>query len=157
MQIDDLSAEEVALIDTHRKAEAARKTATNFHRKALFVAHEFEEWSVRTGEGLTFSTFINTFGYQDRDGRELYEAVKRINEAAWPLKCTVNSIKRDPTLELFPMQGDNSNLDLADRFVKVIELLDGLSREEISCLLANIKDCWCSYRNHERSAKIHAM
>ena len=70
MQIDDLSAEEVALIDTHRKAEAARKTATNFHRKALFVAHEFEEWSVRTGEGLTFSTFIDTFGYQDNDGRK---------------------------------------------------------------------------------------
>lgn len=86
MQIDDLSAEEVALIDTHRKAEAARKAATDFHRKALFVAHEFEEWSVRTGEGLTFSTFINTFGCQDIDGRELYEAVKRINEAAWPLR-----------------------------------------------------------------------
>jgi hypothetical protein len=78
MQIDDLSEEEIALIDTRRKAEAATKAATDFHRKALFVAHEFEEWSVRTDEGLTFSTFINTFGYQDKDGWEMYETVNEL-------------------------------------------------------------------------------
>ena len=62
MQIDDLSEEEITLIDAHRKTEAARKVATDFHRKALFTAHEFEEWSVRTGEGLTFSTFLRVSG-----------------------------------------------------------------------------------------------
>ena len=86
MQINDLSEEEIALIQKHREAEAAKKAAADFHRKALFTAHDFEEWSVRTGEGLTFSTFIDTFGYQDNDGREMYEAVKRISEAAWPLR-----------------------------------------------------------------------
>lgn len=86
MKIDELSAEEIALIENHRKAEAAKTAATDFHRKALFLAHEFEEWSVRTAQGLTFSTFIDTFGYQDSDGREMYEAVKRISEAAWPLR-----------------------------------------------------------------------
>ncbi|MGM8228384.1 hypothetical protein ACSV5M_17515 [Cellvibrio sp. ARAG 10.3] len=157
MQIGDLSEEEIALIDTHRKAEAARKAATDFHRKALFVAHDFEEWSVRSDERLTISTFINTFGYQDKDGWEMYETVKRINEAAWPLRCTVNSIEQAPKQETFPTKEDASNLNLADRFVKVIALLDGLSREEISCLLANIEDCWCSYRSHERAATIQAM
>lgn len=156
MQVNDISEEEIALIKEHREAEAAKKAAADFHRKALFTAHEFCEWSVRTGEGLTFSTFINAFGYQDKDGWEMYETVKRINEAAWPLGCTVNS-KRDPMQETFPTLEDASNWNLADRFVKVIALLGGLSREEISCLLANIEDCWCSYRNHERAAKIQAM
>ena len=86
MQIDDLSEEEITLIEKHRKAEAARKAAAEFHRKAIFAAHEFEEWSVRTGQGLTFSTFVENFGYQDKDCRELYEAVSRISEAAWPLR-----------------------------------------------------------------------
>ena len=37
------------------------------------------------------------------------------------------------------MQEDLSTLNLGDRFVKVLELLDGLSTKEISCLLANIE------------------
>jgi len=38
------------------------------------------------------------------------------------------------------MQEDLSTLNLGDRFVKVLELLDGLSTKEISCLLANIQN-----------------
>ena len=37
------------------------------------------------------------------------------------------------------MEEDLSTLNLGDRFVKVLELLDGLSTKEISCLLANIE------------------
>lgn len=39
-------------------------------------------WSTNTGEGLTFSTFIDSFEYQDSDHKEMYEAVKRIYAAA---------------------------------------------------------------------------
>lgn len=86
MRVDELSADEVALVQKHRDAEAAKKAAIDFHRKAIFTAHEFEEWSARTGEGLTFSTFINTFGYQGKDGKQIYDAVQRISETAWPQK-----------------------------------------------------------------------
>lgn len=37
------------------------------------------------------------------------------------------------------MQEDLSALNLGDRFVKVLELLDGLSTKEISCLLLNVQ------------------
>jgi hypothetical protein len=33
MQINDLSEEEIALIQKHREAEAAKKAAADFHRK----------------------------------------------------------------------------------------------------------------------------
>lgn len=82
--MNDLSADEIGLIQKHRKEKAQRQTAEAFQLKAIATAHAFSEWSTQTDEGLTFTTFINTFGYQDNDGRPMYEAVKRILDAAWP-------------------------------------------------------------------------
>lgn len=82
--MNDFSADEIALIQKHRDEKAQRKAAEAFQRKAIATAHAFNEWSAQTDEGLTFSTFVNTFGYQDADGRQMYEAVKRILDAAWP-------------------------------------------------------------------------
>lgn len=79
-----LTPDEIALIQQRRAEQAQRDAAQAFQRKAIATAHAFDDWSATTGEGLTFSTFVNTFGYQDKDGKQMYEAVKRILDAAWP-------------------------------------------------------------------------
>ncbi len=83
MQID-LTTEEIALIQAHRAQRVTRDAARDFQRKALTTAHAFDTWSDNSGQGLTYSTFINTFGYQSDDGRQMYEAVERILDAALP-------------------------------------------------------------------------
>lgn len=80
----ELTADEIALIEQRREAQARVTAARQFKSKAIATAHEFEVWSEESGEDLTFSTFINSFGYQDDDGNQMYEAVKRIRQAAWP-------------------------------------------------------------------------
>lgn len=78
----ELSDDEISLIRGHRAEKTQREAVRAFQRKAIATAHAFDDWSEASGEGLTFSTFINTFGYQDADGRRMYEAVKRILDAA---------------------------------------------------------------------------
>ena len=80
--MDELSDDEIALIRGHRAKKAQREAARTFQRKAIAMAHAFDDWSEASGEGLTLSTFVNTFGYQDADGQRMYEAVKRIFAAA---------------------------------------------------------------------------
>ncbi|WP_323025765.1 hypothetical protein [Castellaniella sp.] len=84
MQIDDLTDAEVAIIQAHRAEQARLDAARDFQRKAIATAHAFDTWSDGTGEGLTYSTFINAFGYQAEDGRKVYDAVARILDAAQP-------------------------------------------------------------------------
>ncbi|NHR04396.1 hypothetical protein HA052_04220 [Chromobacterium haemolyticum] len=84
MEIESLTPEEIALIQKRRDEQAARDAARAFQRKAIATAHEFAKWSDEEGLGLTFSTFINTFGYQDDDGTQMFQAVERIVDAAWP-------------------------------------------------------------------------
>lgn len=86
MRESDLSAEEIALVQRHREEIAKAAAARNFKTKAIETALAFDHWTINTGVGLSFSTFINSFGYQDGDGKVMYEAVSRIFEAAQPLK-----------------------------------------------------------------------
>lgn len=81
----DLTASEIALILKHRLEKTQQDAALAFHNKAIATAHAFAMWSERCGEGLTFSTFINQFKYQEPDAKHMYDAVKRIQEAARPL------------------------------------------------------------------------
>lgn len=83
-RIYELTPEEVELISIHCADQARRAAAEAFQGKAIATANAFAQWSSTTGEGLTFSTFINSFNYQDADGTQIYEAVKRIFDAAWP-------------------------------------------------------------------------
>lgn len=84
MEIGDLTPDEVVLIQKRRGEHAAQETARAFQRKAIAVANRWVEWSAETGEGLTFSTFINSFFYQEEDGKQVYAAVERILTAARP-------------------------------------------------------------------------
>lgn len=79
-----LTDEERRLILARRQEEDEQSAAIAFRQKAIATAHAFEEWSAANGDSLTFSTFIDTFNYQDHDGKQMYEAVKRIRAAAWP-------------------------------------------------------------------------
>ena len=79
-----LSAEERLAIEAMRAAKAAIKADYDFQRKAIATAYAFSKWSNRTKEGLTFSTFVNTFGYQNEDTKQMYAAVCRIFESAKP-------------------------------------------------------------------------
>lgn len=83
--LGELSPAEVAAIQAMRAEQEALLSRYAFQRKAIATAHAFEQWSADTGEGLTFSTFVNAFGYQDGDGKRMYEAVQRIQQAALPL------------------------------------------------------------------------
>lgn len=80
---DWLSDDEIALVQGYRAEKAQREAARAFRRKAIATAHAFDGWLDASGEGPTFSAFINTFGYQGSDGQQMYEAVKRIFAAAW--------------------------------------------------------------------------
>ncbi|MBX8592886.1 hypothetical protein K5D56_26280, partial [Pseudomonas cichorii] len=81
-----IASHQIELVQQSRNEKAQREAAYAFQRKAIAPANAFAEWSSTDGGGLTlsFSTFVNTFGYQDMDGRQMYEAVKRIHDAAWP-------------------------------------------------------------------------
>lgn len=86
MDTTELSQEEVAAVMRMRREKAERATAEAFRSKAIATAHDFDKWSAESGQGLTYSAFVNTFGYQEADGKAMYEAVDRINQAACPPK-----------------------------------------------------------------------
>lgn len=82
MNESELSDEEMQLVQKHREEKAQVIAARLFKSKAIATAHAFDRWSEETDQGLTFSTFIDTFGYQEGDGKQMYDAVVRINDAA---------------------------------------------------------------------------
>lgn len=84
MELGDLTPDEIVLIQRRRGEQAEQEAARAFQRKAIAVANRWAEWSAETGEGLTFSTFINSFFYQEEDGQQVYAAVERILAAARP-------------------------------------------------------------------------
>ena len=81
---DLLTPDEIALIKQRRDEVSRRNAALAFKRKAIQTAIRFDDWSIESGESLTFSTFINSFGYQDDDGKLMYDTIRRIFEAAYP-------------------------------------------------------------------------
>ena len=81
-----LSEDEMALIEKRRKEQAELDALRAFQEKAVNTAAAWLAWSSVEGYGLTFSTFVNQFGYQDDDGRKMYMAVGRILTAALDFK-----------------------------------------------------------------------
>lgn len=80
----DLTTDEMALVQRHRDSAAKQQAAFAFQGKAIATAHAFWAWSEESREGLTFSTFVNAFGYDKPDSQVIYQAVERILQAAWP-------------------------------------------------------------------------
>ncbi|MDQ8954555.1 hypothetical protein RFH42_16520 [Acinetobacter rudis] len=73
-----LTPEERQLIISRREKNAQKLALEKFQEKALDVANRWVKWSKKNGEGLTFSTFVNSFNYQDGDGEQIYAAVQAI-------------------------------------------------------------------------------
>lgn len=80
----DLTQDELELIQKRRAAQADAEAQRVFKSKAIATAAAFEIWSQESDLGLTFSTFVETFNYQDSDARAMFEALQRIQNAAWP-------------------------------------------------------------------------
>lgn len=84
MNMQDLTSAEIALIEKSRAEDKSRADARIFQQKSITVANQFLQWSLESGYGLTFSTFVNQFDYQDPDGNRMYRAVERILSSALP-------------------------------------------------------------------------
>ncbi len=80
----NLTEDESALVLAHRTKQAQQEAEEAFQRKAIATTAAWVEWSEENSEGLTFSTFVNQFNYQERDGKEMFKAVERILNAALP-------------------------------------------------------------------------
>lgn len=73
-----LSDEEIALVVEHREKLAKQQARNDFVSDVLATAAKFHTWSQKTGEGLTFSTFVNSYGYEGSNARSVYDALEKI-------------------------------------------------------------------------------
>lgn len=79
-----LSDEEKLLILKRRAAIAAMAADEKFRCNVIQQAAAWLEYSGRTGEGLTFSTFVNNFGYEHKDCQAVYRHLEMVLKAAHP-------------------------------------------------------------------------
>lgn len=86
--LGDVSETEVLLMKQlvfkMRQEDALKAKQKALRLKVLRVAHEYEIWLQDADVSSSFSTFINTFGYQESDGKQLFELVTRVLAAATP-------------------------------------------------------------------------
>lgn len=81
-EFGNLSEEEQQIIRKHREEKARVQRTLDFRLKSIRVAGDFEKWMQENGQGNSYSTFINTFNYQETDGHVMHEHVTRILQAA---------------------------------------------------------------------------
>ena len=77
-----LKPHERRMIIKAREEEAKQIADTRFQIKVIKTAAKAWQWSIKNNEGLSFSTFVNNFGYQDKDASKMYEAVIKLIEFA---------------------------------------------------------------------------
>lgn len=70
-----LTASERQIILERREKIVAKESLKKFQIKALSTASRWFKWSDKNGSGLTFSTFVNDFNYQESDSEQMYKAV----------------------------------------------------------------------------------
>lgn len=73
---------EIRLINELRAKRAVELKHGKLKRRALQVAYKYECWLTRQGQGDAYSTFVNSFGYQENDSREMHRIVGEIIAAA---------------------------------------------------------------------------
>jgi len=76
----DLTSEEIEIIQKMRKEKEKEKENRELIIKALKTAAQYEEWLFYNGMGSSFSTFVDDFGYQDKDVRLIYQLVESIRD-----------------------------------------------------------------------------
>lgn len=71
----ELTQDELDIILTRRaEIEKERKTR-DFHRRIIKIAHDWVEWSEKEKRGLTFSSFVNEFGFNEIGADIYYDAI----------------------------------------------------------------------------------
>lgn len=75
------SSHELEIIEKHRIEIKALADKSAFIDKALEVANKFRKYSKESGEELTFSSFVNSFNYQESDANKMYSALAKIFDA----------------------------------------------------------------------------
>ena len=81
-EFGELDAAEKEMIRKHRAGLERDRLNNEFRLKAIEVAARYEKWLQENGRGDSYSTFINEFDYQERDGNEIHEFVVKIRKAA---------------------------------------------------------------------------
>lgn len=81
-EITSLDDEEQEIIRKHRQEKARVQRTLDFRLKSINVAGDFEKWMQENGQGNSYSTFVNTYGYQEPDSHLMHDHVSRILKAA---------------------------------------------------------------------------
>jgi hypothetical protein len=77
MQVDDMQLNdyEIQLVRKHRAEVKAKADALEMRVLVLSTALAFERWLQKSGEGHSYSSFVNQFGYQDKESNKMYAQV----------------------------------------------------------------------------------
>lgn len=77
-----LTDDEVKLIENNRAKKAQQEWRINNRIKTLVTALRYDKWLKKNGRGSSFSTFVNEYGYEDKDASDMYKVVKEVIQAA---------------------------------------------------------------------------
>lgn len=78
-----LSADEWELIKERRTEKAAALKEEEFRMSVAETAAQFFRYLDQAGMGPSFSEFVNGFGYEEKDGKRVYDLVIQIREVLW--------------------------------------------------------------------------
>lgn len=76
----NLSQDEINLILRNRAIAEQKRKDYEFRKRAIKTAYEWLEWSEKEGMGLTFSTFVDDFGFDELGASQYYKAITAILE-----------------------------------------------------------------------------
>ncbi len=79
---DELTADEIKLIQVRRARKNEQQSHTQKTQKLLMLAYTYEKWLNKHGRGSSFSTFVDEFNYQDGDASETYKIIQNLRHAA---------------------------------------------------------------------------
>ncbi|MBK0062406.1 MULTISPECIES: hypothetical protein [unclassified Acinetobacter] len=74
----ELTEDEQRMILERRAEEEHIAKTYEFHTKVLMVASDYLKYLNQEGYGTSFSTFVNSFGYDLKDSSMVYQAVLKI-------------------------------------------------------------------------------
>lgn len=79
----DLTEDEMQIIVERWAAEAAARKMEEYRLHVAETAVRFFRYLSEAGMAPSFSEFVNNFGYQERDGRMVYEYVLALRQVLW--------------------------------------------------------------------------
>lgn len=82
LSLTGLSVDEVQLIEEYRAKKAKQKQADDFREKVILLAAKTWEWQQKKECWMAYSDFVNNFGYEEKDARHVYDAIRRVWDAA---------------------------------------------------------------------------